>query len=139
MNAVFADTFYFLGLLNRADESHSRCAAFAREYRGAVVTSAYVLVEVADGLALPQHRVQVEEPPSGKISVSPVWAREAVSQTGRVSVPTAFRTTSAANGKGAPEVVEGDASRVPGRVRFSGVQSATANCISRVCSTTLEA
>jgi uncharacterized protein len=58
MNAVFADTFYFLGLLNRADESHSRCAAYAREYRGAVVTSAYVLVEVADGLAMPQHRVQ---------------------------------------------------------------------------------
>jgi hypothetical protein len=53
MTAVFADTFYFLGLLNRADESHSRCAAFAREYRGPVVTSAYVLVEVADGLATP--------------------------------------------------------------------------------------
>ena len=58
MNAVFGDTFYFLGLLNRADESHSRCAGFAREYRGLVVTSAYVLVEVADGLAKPQHRVQ---------------------------------------------------------------------------------
>ena len=58
MSLVFADTFYFLGLLNRADESHSRCAAFAREYRGGVVTTAYVLVEVADGLAKPQHRVQ---------------------------------------------------------------------------------
>ena len=57
MMAVFADTFYFLGLLNRADESHIRCAAFARDYRHAVVTTAYVLVEVADGLAMPRHRV----------------------------------------------------------------------------------
>ncbi len=58
MKAVFADTFYFLALLNRADESHGRCETFAREYRGEVLTSAYVLVEVADGLAKPQHRVQ---------------------------------------------------------------------------------
>jgi uncharacterized protein len=58
MIAVFADTFYFLGLLNRADESHRQCAAFAREFRGELVTSEYVLVEVADGLAMPQHRVQ---------------------------------------------------------------------------------
>jgi hypothetical protein len=34
MNDVFADTFYFLGLLNGADESHGRCAAFAKEFRG---------------------------------------------------------------------------------------------------------
>jgi predicted nucleic acid-binding protein len=56
MKAVFADTFYFLGLLNRADESHRRCAAFAREYRELIITTAYVLVELADGLATPQHR-----------------------------------------------------------------------------------
>jgi len=31
MTAVFADLFYFLGLLNRVDESHSQCADFARE------------------------------------------------------------------------------------------------------------
>ena len=58
MRTVFADTFFFLALLNGADESHGRYAAFTREFRGEVVTSAYVLVEVADGLATPQHRVQ---------------------------------------------------------------------------------
>jgi uncharacterized protein len=58
MNAVFADTFNFLGLLNRADESHARCAAFARDYRERIVTTAYVLVELADALAMPRYRAQ---------------------------------------------------------------------------------
>jgi predicted nucleic acid-binding protein len=58
MRAVFADTFYFLGLLNRADESHGRCAAFARDYREVIITTSYVLVELADGLARPRYRVQ---------------------------------------------------------------------------------
>ncbi len=56
MSAVFADSFYFLGLLNGADESHRRCAAYARDFQGTFVTSDYVLVEVADGLATPRHR-----------------------------------------------------------------------------------
>jgi uncharacterized protein len=58
MRAVFADTFYFLGLLNRADESHGRCAAFARDYRELIITTSYVLVELADGLAMPRYRTQ---------------------------------------------------------------------------------
>lgn len=57
MSVVFADTFYFLGLLNRADESHARCTAFAQRHRGDVVTTVYVLVELADGLAGPHYRL----------------------------------------------------------------------------------
>jgi hypothetical protein len=57
MTAIFGDTFYFLALVNRADEAHPRCREFSERYRGAVVTTAYVLVEVADALAGPAHRV----------------------------------------------------------------------------------
>ena len=58
MSAVFANTYYFLGLLNRADESHARCVTFSREYRGELVTTEYVLVEVADALVSSRHRLQ---------------------------------------------------------------------------------
>jgi len=58
MSAVFADTFYFLGLLNRADQAHARCVSFSNSFRGEVVTTSSVLVEVADALAAPTHRVQ---------------------------------------------------------------------------------
>ena len=58
MSTVFADTFYFLGLLNRADEAHGRCKRFAVEFRGGLLTTDYVFLEVADGLAAPHHRVR---------------------------------------------------------------------------------
>ena len=58
---VFADTFYFLGLLNRADESHAKCVAFSQRFQGELVTTEYVLVELADGLASPRYRLKVSE------------------------------------------------------------------------------
>src|SRR6266571_7854878 len=58
MSTVFADTFYFLGLLNRADESHARCKRFAAEFHGHLLSTDYVFLEVADGLAAPNHRVR---------------------------------------------------------------------------------
>jgi hypothetical protein len=57
MSAVFGDTFYFLALVNRADEAHARCRQFSEDYRGTVFTTEYVLVEVAHALAAPAHRV----------------------------------------------------------------------------------
>jgi uncharacterized protein len=56
MSAVFGDTYYFFGLLNRNDRSHQRCLAFARSYKGFIWTSEYVLTELLDGLALPPER-----------------------------------------------------------------------------------
>jgi hypothetical protein len=53
MSAVFADTFYFLGLLNRGDEAHDNCVQFSRQYRGELLTTEYVMVEVADALSTP--------------------------------------------------------------------------------------
>ena len=56
---IFADTFYFIGLLNRRDQSHSRCTAFALTFQGLAVTTDYVLVELADALSSPTVRTQI--------------------------------------------------------------------------------
>ena len=51
MKAVFADAFYFVALLNRADQHHSKAIAAARELRHGIVTTEWVLAEFADALA----------------------------------------------------------------------------------------
>ena len=51
MKAVFADAFYFAALLNRADQHHSKATAAARDLRSNLVTTEWVLAEVADALA----------------------------------------------------------------------------------------
>jgi predicted nucleic acid-binding protein len=50
MTAVFADTFYFIALLSPGDESHSKAVEFTRRFTGRLVTTAWVLTELADGL-----------------------------------------------------------------------------------------
>jgi predicted nucleic acid-binding protein len=56
VNERFADTFYFLALFSAADEAHERAVQLNRERRGVLVTTAWVLTEVADALAAPQSR-----------------------------------------------------------------------------------
>ncbi len=50
MNPVFADTYYFLALLNKGDAAHAKAAALAQEITDPVVTSAWVLTELGDAL-----------------------------------------------------------------------------------------
>jgi uncharacterized protein len=50
MTAVFADTFYFIALLSPADEAHAKAVAFTRQFSGSLLTTAWVLTELADGL-----------------------------------------------------------------------------------------
>jgi hypothetical protein len=50
MNAVFADSVYFFALLNARDTIHQRAAEFAAQSADPVVTTAWVITEVADGL-----------------------------------------------------------------------------------------
>ena len=57
MSTVFADTYFFLGIINRADDAHARCQTFSWDYRGEILTTAYILVELADALASPPHRM----------------------------------------------------------------------------------
>jgi predicted nucleic acid-binding protein len=56
MTTYFADTFYFLALLNRDDAAHRRAAAIAAQLPGPLVTTAWVLTEVADAMAAPANR-----------------------------------------------------------------------------------
>jgi predicted nucleic acid-binding protein len=56
MKAVFADTFFYLALLNRDDAAHDDAVQLARQFTGRVVTTAWVLTEVADAFASPSDR-----------------------------------------------------------------------------------
>ena len=56
MRRVFADSFYFFAILNPKDDSHQRALRFATEYAGPIVTTAWVLTELADGLAATRRR-----------------------------------------------------------------------------------
>ena len=56
MSPCFADTFYYLALANPHDESHDRAKAFTRTLRRRIVTTEFVLLEVADAMSLPKSR-----------------------------------------------------------------------------------
>ena len=51
MMTVFADTYYFLALVNANDPGHERTVTFTKAFTGRMVTTAWVLVEMADALA----------------------------------------------------------------------------------------
>lgn len=51
MTLTFADSFYFLALLNPRDAAHQKAVEFSRAHRGPLLTTAWVLTELADGLA----------------------------------------------------------------------------------------
>jgi|SRR5579859_1932470 len=51
MSAVFADAFYFVALLNRGDQYHAKARAVANQLRGNIITTEWVLIEVADALS----------------------------------------------------------------------------------------
>jgi len=57
MNAVFADTFYFLALINRRDKAHRSCVAFSEASDRPVVTTTWVLLELGDALRRGRDRV----------------------------------------------------------------------------------
>ncbi|HJT36108.1 MAG TPA: PIN domain-containing protein [Pirellulales bacterium] len=56
MNRVFADAFYFFAILNPKDAAHQRALAYATQHNERVITTAWVLTELADGLAATDKR-----------------------------------------------------------------------------------
>ena len=75
MNTVFADAFYFVGLVNRADQYHARIVAAARQLRDEVLTTEWILAEFADALAesssrrlVPQFIRTLEQDPKSESS-----------------------------------------------------------------------
>jgi hypothetical protein len=49
MTPVFADTFYYLALLNVDDEAHAGAVELSATLTAPIVTTAWVLTELADG------------------------------------------------------------------------------------------
>jgi len=56
MSAVFADSAYYLALLNENDELHERAKSATEQMRGPIVTTAWVLAELADAMCRPRNR-----------------------------------------------------------------------------------
>lgn len=50
MRTAFVDTSYLLALMNSEDEYHGAAAAIARSYRGRLITTEYVLLEILDAM-----------------------------------------------------------------------------------------
>jgi uncharacterized protein len=61
MMQVFADAFYFVARLNRRDQHHERVLSFSRDLRARILTSDWVLMEVADALAESESRPRVSD------------------------------------------------------------------------------
>jgi predicted nucleic acid-binding protein len=51
MNAVFADTSYYVALLSTSDRHHQRADEFARTWRGRLVLTDYVIIELGNALS----------------------------------------------------------------------------------------
>jgi predicted nucleic acid-binding protein len=54
--SVFADTAYYLALISPRDSFHARAVALSQTLNEPVVTSAWVVQELADGLSAPPVR-----------------------------------------------------------------------------------
>jgi len=61
MSLVFADAFYFIARLNRHDQHHEKAVLFFRSSNLQLLTTEWVLVEVADGLAKSDVRPRLRE------------------------------------------------------------------------------
>ena len=53
---LFADTHYFLALLNRNDAAHARAVELSQTLTNPILTTVWILTEVGDALAAPPHR-----------------------------------------------------------------------------------
>jgi predicted nucleic acid-binding protein len=56
MSELFADSFVFLAMLNRQDGKHAEAVAALSQSHGKLVTTAWVLTELADGLCAARTR-----------------------------------------------------------------------------------
>lgn len=60
MKPLFADTFYFLALLDEHDPAHERAVAVSKDRNQAFVTTEFVLLELADALNKPPQREELK-------------------------------------------------------------------------------
>jgi len=58
MKRYFGDTFFFLALLNETDDAHDRATDLMEDFRGQIITTRWVLAELANALAAPLSRMK---------------------------------------------------------------------------------
>jgi uncharacterized protein len=51
MKHLFADTFYYLALLSPNDEAYKLATAFTLSFTGQIITTDWIITELADGLS----------------------------------------------------------------------------------------
>ena len=56
MKPVFADTYYYLALVNPKDVGHAKAVAFAKSATAAMAVTDWVITELADGLCAVANR-----------------------------------------------------------------------------------
>jgi hypothetical protein len=56
VTAYFADTYFYLALLAPNDADHERVCAFNDDFEGSIVTTDWVLIEVADAMSMGRNR-----------------------------------------------------------------------------------
>lgn len=56
MATLFADTFYFIALLDSSDPSHAQAVAWSRQEGISFLTTEFVLIELADAFHAPMQR-----------------------------------------------------------------------------------
>jgi uncharacterized protein len=56
MKSIFADSFFFLALMNKRDAAHSKAVELIATLTGPIVTTQWVLVKVADAFSQPRDR-----------------------------------------------------------------------------------
>ena len=56
MKPVFADTYYYLALVNPSDNGHAKAVAFAKSATAPMVVTDWVITELADGLCAVANR-----------------------------------------------------------------------------------
>jgi len=61
MKVVFADTFYFLALSHSNEKKHRLAVEYSRSNSLSLVTTAWVLLEVADGMSRSHSRYLFQE------------------------------------------------------------------------------
>src|SRR5258706_8695763 len=61
MPFLFADTFYFIALLDSADPMHSRAVEWSRKREFRILTTEYVLLELGDAFHAPLKREEFAE------------------------------------------------------------------------------
>jgi predicted nucleic acid-binding protein len=51
MRRAFADTSYYLSLLNSSDDSHRQAVAFTESFTGRIITTDWIIIELANTLS----------------------------------------------------------------------------------------